>query len=57
MDYSTPGFPVFHYLPEFAQTHIHWAQATTQMNLEDVTLNEISQTQKDKYWSHLYELT
>ena len=24
-------------------------QATTQMNLEDVTLNEISQTQKDKY--------
>ena len=24
-------------------------QATTQMNLEDVMLNEISQTQKDKY--------
>ena len=21
---STPGFPVLHYLPEFAQTHIHW---------------------------------
>ena len=20
---STPGFPVLHYLPEFAQTHIH----------------------------------
>ena len=20
----TPGFPVFHYLPEFAQTHVHW---------------------------------
>ena len=23
MDYSTPGFPVFHYLLEFAQTHVH----------------------------------
>ena len=19
-----PGFPVLHYLPEFAQTHVHW---------------------------------
>ena len=24
MDCSTPGFPIFHYLPEFAQTHVHW---------------------------------
>ena len=24
MDCSTPGFLVFHYLPEFAQTHVHW---------------------------------
>ena len=24
MKCSTPGFPVFHCLPEFAQTHIHW---------------------------------
>ena len=24
MNCSTPGFPVFHYLLEFAQTHIHW---------------------------------
>ena len=23
MDYSTPGFPVLHYLSEFAQTHVH----------------------------------
>ena len=23
MDYSTPGFPVHHQLPEFAQTHVH----------------------------------
>ena len=24
MKCSTPGFPVPHYLPEFAQTHVHW---------------------------------
>ena len=24
MDCSTPGFRVLHYLPEFAQTHLHW---------------------------------
>ena len=24
MDCSTPGFPVLHYLPEFAQTRVHW---------------------------------
>ena len=23
MDCSMPGFPVLHYVPEFAQTHIH----------------------------------
>ena len=23
MDFSTPGFPVHHQLPEFAQTHVH----------------------------------
>ena len=24
MNFSTPGFLVLHYLPEFAQTHVHW---------------------------------
>ena len=23
-DCSTPGFPALHYLPQFAQTHVHW---------------------------------
>ena len=23
-DCSTPGFPVLHFLPQFAQTHVHW---------------------------------
>ena len=24
MNCSTPGFPVLHYLPQFAQIHVHW---------------------------------
>ena len=24
MDCSMPGFPVLHYLPKLAQTHVHW---------------------------------
>ena len=24
VDYSTPGFPILHCLPEFAQIHVHW---------------------------------
>ena len=24
IDCSMPGFPVLHYLPEFAQIHVHW---------------------------------
>ena len=28
MDYSLPGFPVLHYLLEFAQTYFHWFDDT-----------------------------
>ena len=30
MDFSTPGFPVLHYLPEFTQTHVHWVSDAVQ---------------------------
>ena len=30
MDCSMPGFPVLHYLLEFAQTHVHWVNDTIQ---------------------------
>ena len=30
MDCSTPGFPVLHYLPEFAQTHVRWVSDAIQ---------------------------
>ena len=30
MDCSRPGFPVLHYLPEIAQTHVHWVDDAIQ---------------------------
>ena len=30
MDCSMPGFPVFHQLPDLAQTHVHWVGDTIQ---------------------------
>ena len=30
MDCSTPGLPVPHYIPEFAQVHVHWSSDATQ---------------------------
>ena len=30
MDCSRPGFPVLHYIPEFAQTHVHWVSDAIQ---------------------------
>ena len=30
MDYSTPGFPVHHQLPELTQTHVHWVSDAIQ---------------------------
>ena len=32
MDCNTPGFPVPHYLPEFTQTHVHWASDAIQLS-------------------------
>ena len=32
MDCSMPGFPVLHYLPEFAQTHVHWIDEAIQQS-------------------------
>ena len=32
MNCSTPGFPVVHCLPEFAQTHVHWVSYAIQLS-------------------------
>ena len=31
MDYSTPSFPVLHYILKFAQTHVHWVYDAIQL--------------------------
>ena len=31
VDCSTPGFPVLHYLPEFAQTHVNWVRPSNHL--------------------------
>ena len=31
-DCSIPGLPLFHYLPEFAQTHVHWVDDAIQLS-------------------------
>ena len=32
MNRSTPSFPVLHYLPELAQTHVHWVGDASQLS-------------------------
>ena len=32
MNCSTPGFPVLHYFPELAQTHVHWVSDVIQLS-------------------------
>ena len=32
MNCSIPGLPVLHYLPEFAQTHVHWVSDAIQLS-------------------------
>ena len=32
MDYSTPGFPVLHHLPELAQIHVHRVSDAIQLS-------------------------
>ena len=39
MNCSMPGFPVLHYLPEFAQTRVHWVSDAIQPSHPDTTLN------------------
>ena len=43
MDCNTPGFPVLHYLTEFALTHVHWVSGANQpshpLSPSSLTLN------------------
>ena len=37
MDCSTPCLPVLHYLPEFAQIHVHWVTASNRMRCKTIS--------------------
>ena len=68
MDCSTPGLPVLYYIPEFAQTHVHWVDDAIQpshplSSLSPIALN-VSQHQGvalhirwPKYWSFNFSIS
>ena len=41
MDQSMPGFPDLHYLPETAETHVHWVADAIQPSLKDTFFKKI----------------
>ena len=71
MDCSTPVFPVLHYLPEFAQTYVHWVDDAIQsahplsptsppaFNLSSIKVfsNEsVLCIRWPKYWSFIFRI-
>ena len=68
-DCSSPGFPVLHYLPEFAQTHVHWVSDVIQPSLPLLLLPSIFPSIKvfskqlalcirwPKYWSFNFTIS
>ena len=54
MDCSMPGFPVLHYLPRFAHTHVHWVGDTIQpshpLSLPSCLALNLSQHQGLFHW-------
>ena len=60
MDCSTPGFPVLHYLLEFAQTQVHWVgnaiQPSRPLSAPSPPAFNVSQQQKElpkpRSWQH-----
>ena len=70
MDCNTPGFPVLHYLPEFAQTHVHWVGEAIQQSHCSLSLlpsifpsirvssNEsVLHIRRPKYWSFSFGIS
>ena len=56
MYYSTPGFPVRHYLPEFAQTHVHWVSDAIQPS-HPLSPLPLPSTSLSGYQSYLAKIT
>ena len=63
MDCSTSGFPVLHYLPEFAQIHVHWVLCCPLLLLPSIfpTIRVFSnelvlRIRWPKYWSFSFTI-
>ena len=61
---STPGFPVHHYLPEFAQIHVHWVGDATQpshpllpSSPPALNLSQHFRIRWPKYWSFSFSIS
>ena len=52
MDCSTPGFPVLHCLPEFAQTHVRWVSDAMQPSHPLSSTSLTTSLQFLLLWSH-----
>ena len=52
MDCTTPGFPVLHYLPEFAQTHVHWVSNAIQSSHPVVPFSSCLQSLRASVFSN-----
>ena len=70
MDCSMPSFPVLHYLPGFAQTHVHWLSESIQQShylmppsppavslLQDQGLFQWVGIRWPKYWSFSFSIS
>ena len=60
MDYSMPGFPVPHYLQEFAQTHVHWVGEAIQshpVSPPSPPVLNLSQDENSFQWGQLFALS
>ena len=55
MDCSTPGFPVLHCLPGFAQTHVHWVDDAIQPSHPLLLLTSVFPTINGKWVSSSYQ--
>ena len=53
MDCSTPGFLVLHYLPKFAQTHVHWVDDAIQPSHPLLPCSPPAFSLSQHQWVHL----
>ena len=71
MDYSTPGLPSHHQLPEFTQTHVHWVGDTNHLilchplfllpsifpSIRVFSSETVLHIRRPKYWSFSFSIS